>query len=168
MANQLLELQPLPPAPQPHVDPQPQAALSDLIYLNRPRSRGRTAVSLRTTIALWLLAALGAGSCIGLITVLRSPAGCRGLPCSVATYGGHPLVTLVVAALGTTALLTTATFTQGLTHLPENALWAVIPASALTLAAVTGILAVLIATALILLTALAVIVLIFASFADHT
>jgi hypothetical protein len=86
----------------------------------------------------------------------------------VATFGGHPQLTLVLAAVGTAALLTTAVFTRGLTRAGANGLWLVIPAACLTLAAVGGILLVLAATVLILLAAMFALVLVFAFFADHT
>jgi hypothetical protein len=157
-----------------HTEVQPPKAyasqnlLSYFVSSSRPWRQGRLALARRTTVALWVLVALGAASCLGLAMVLRNPAGCRGVPCSVATFGGHPQLTLVFAAAGTATLLITAVFTRGLTRVGANGLWLVIPAAGLTLASVGGILVVLLATALILLAVMLAFVLLFAFFADHT
>jgi hypothetical protein len=143
-------------------------ALSDFVYSSRSWRQGRLAFARRTTVSLWILVAIGAGSCVGLLMVLRNPAGCRGLPCSVATFGGQPQLTLVLAAAGTGALLTTALFTRGLTRAGATGLWLVIPAACLTLASVSGILVVALAAAVIMSAAMLALVLVFAFFADHS
>lgn len=169
MADQLSTLDLLPPrlpaAPLPVVDQLPQEALSDLVYTRRPWNRDR--VARRTTVVLWLLVAFGLASCVELITVVRSTA-CAGLACSVATYGGHPMLTLVLAAAGTTLLLATAAFTRGFTRLSGNALWVTVSAAGLTFAAIAGVLTVLVASALIMLLAILAVTVFFAFFADHS
>jgi hypothetical protein len=169
MADQLSTLDLLPPrlpaAPLAVVDQLPQEALSDFIYTRRPWNRDR--VSRRTTVVLWLLVAFGIASCVELVTLVRSTA-CTGLACAVATYGGHPMLTLVLGAAGTTMLLGTASFTRGFTRLSGNALWVTVSAAGLTFAAIAGVLAVLVASALIMLVAILVVTVFCAFFADHS
>jgi hypothetical protein len=166
LAGHLAHTETLPP--QAHAPLSSQNALSYFVSSSRPRRPRHLALARRTTVALWILVAIGAGSSIGLATILRSPGECRSLPCSVATFGGHPQLTLALAAAGTAALLITAVFTRGLTRAGANGLWLVIPAACLTLASVGGILLLLAATLLILLGVMFALVLVFAFFADHT
>jgi hypothetical protein len=126
------------------------------------------ALGRRTTIALWLLIAVGIGSCLALFAMLQAPAGCSGLACTIATYGGHPLLMLVFAAAGTTSLLGLAAFTRGLTRASAGALRLLVPAAGLTLASVTGVVAVLVTGMVIVLVALLAVVVTFAFFADHS
>ncbi|TCO13875.1 hypothetical protein EV652_12535 [Kribbella steppae] len=171
LAGQLAHTKMLPP----HAPASPSSeghrlkdALSDFVSSSRSWRQGRLAFARRTTVALWILVAIGAGSCVGLVLVLRDPEACRGLPCSVATFGGQPQLTLALVAAGTAALLTTAVFTRGLTRAGANGLWLVIPAAGLTLASVSGILLVVLAAVVIMFAAMLVLVLVFAFFADHT
>lgn len=152
-------------ASEPPVVSRPYDSVSDLVSLGRsePVALGR-----RTTIALWLLIAVGIGSCLALFTMLHNPAGCSGLACSIATYGGHPLLMLVFAAAGTAALLGLAAFTRGLTRASARALRLLVPAAGLTLAAVTGIVALLVTGMVIVLVALLAVVVTCAFFADHS
>jgi hypothetical protein len=142
-------------------------ALSDFVYARPPRERRRVALGRRTTVALWLLLATGVFGCLELLTIIRSTSGCSGPACSVATFGGHPMVTLVLAAVGTSALLVAGAFTRGFTRVNGNAFWLTVPAG-LTLAAVAGLLAVFVATALILVIAILAVTVCCAFFAEHS
>jgi hypothetical protein len=146
----------------------PKDALSDFVSSSRSWRQGRLGFARRTTVALWALVAIGAGSCLGLYLVLRHPEACTGLPCSVATFGGQPQLTLVLAAAGTGALLMTALFTRGLTRAGANGLWLVIPSACLTLASVSGILLVVLAVVVVMLAVMLALILVFAFFADHS
>jgi hypothetical protein len=172
MADQLSTLDLLPPrlpAPSlPAFDQLPQESLSDFVYTRRSWSRDRKTVARRTTLVLWVLAAFGLASCVELISLVRSTAACTGLACSVATFGGHTLLTLLLAAAGTTALLATAAFTRGFTRMSGNSLWAVVSAAGLTFASVAGVLAILVASALIMIVAILAVTVFFACFADHS
>lgn len=141
--------------------------LADYGALGGSWEQGPVAITRRTTIALWVLVACGIGGCVALLTILRDQDGCSGLPCSVATYGGRPLTTLLLAAAGTAALLGTAVFTRGLTRLSAWALWLVIPAAGLTLVSVAGLLVVLAAMILIAVTTIVAVLLVFAMFSEQ-
>jgi hypothetical protein len=168
MVDQLTHLDLLPPRVS---EPLPAFvrsfdAVSDVVPVGRapqPVALGR-----RTTIALWLLIAVGIVSCLALVVMLQAPAGCSGLACSIATYGGHPLLMLVFAAAGTAALLGLAAFTRGLTRASARALRLLVPAAGLTLASVTGVVAVLVTGMVIVLVALLAVVVTCAFFADHS
>ncbi len=144
----------------------PPVALSRFVASSRPWSEQPVALSRRTTVALWILTGTGAGVCAILIAVLRKPNMCRGLACSIATFGGRPWFTLVLAAAGTACLLTMAAFTHGLTRVGARDLCVVIPAAGLVLASVAGAVVVLVGTVLIVLTAVFALVLLFALLAD--
>jgi hypothetical protein len=163
MIDQLTHLDLLPSQSEPVVFARPCDAVSDVVSVKRPVALGR-----RTTIALWLLIAVGIGSCVALYAMLHNPAGCSDVACSVATYGGHPLLMLGFAAAGTAALLVLAAFTRGLTRASAGALRLLVPAAGLTLASVTGVVAVLVTGMLIVLVALLAVVATFAFFADHS
>jgi hypothetical protein len=77
------------------------------------------------------------------------------------------MVTLVLLAVGTGALVVSAAVTRGFTRTSGNAFWLTVPAG-LTLASVAGLLAVLVATALILVIAILVVTICCAFFADHS
>lgn len=143
-------------------------ALFDFVYSSGQWRQGSVALARRTMAALWILVAIGAGSCLALVTIVRNRAGCRGVPCSVATFGGRPLLTLVLAAAGTVALLAMAVLTRGFTRSGETGLWLLISAACLTVAAVAGILLVVAAVGVVLIIAMLAVTLIFAFFADHT
>ncbi|GAA0942900.1 hypothetical protein GCM10009554_35830 [Kribbella koreensis] len=163
----MAQLAVLPPRPTVSVDHAPHEALSDFIYARPPRERRLVALARRTTVALWLLLAVGIFCCVELLAIMDSASGCGGAACSVATFGGHPLVTLVLAAVGTSGLLVAAAFTRGFTRASGNAFWLTVPAG-LTLASVAGLLAVFVATALILITAILAVTVCCAFFADHS
>lgn len=148
-------------------DQLPYEALSDFVHARPPRERRRVLLARRTTIGLWLLLAIGAFGCTELVAIIRSTAGCSGLTCSVSTFGGHPYVTLTLAAIGTAALLVAAAFTRGFTRTSRNPFWLTVPAG-LTLASVAGLLAVLVATALVLVLAILAVTVACAFFADHS
>ncbi|WP_328332956.1 hypothetical protein OHA70_15320 [Kribbella sp. NBC_00382] len=165
----MAQLDLLPPRPIVSVDQLTHEALSDFVYAKPPREgdRGRMLLARRTTLALWLLLAAGLFACVELLAIIRSTTGCNGLACSVATFGAHPMVTLVLAALGTSTLVAAAAFTRGFTRTSGNAFWLTVPVG-LTLASVAGLLAVLVATALVLVIAILAVTVCCAFFADHS
>jgi hypothetical protein len=163
----MAQLELLPPPPVVSVDLPAYEALSDFVHAKPPRERRRVALARWATVGLWLLLAIGIFGSVELLAIIRSTTGCNGTACSVATFGGHPLMTLVLVALGSSALLVTAAVTRGFTRVSGSALWLTIPAG-LTLASVAGLLAVLVATALILVLAILAVTVCCAFFADHS
>ncbi|MDX6283431.1 MAG: hypothetical protein QOH03_4502 [Kribbellaceae bacterium] len=163
----MAQLDLLPPRPIVSVDQVTHEALSDFVYARPPRERRRVLLARRTTVALWLLLAIGLFGCVEMLAIVRSTTGCSGTACSVSTFGGHPMVTLVLAAIGTSALIVAAAFTRGFTLVSGNAFWLTVPAG-LTLVAVAGLLAILVATALILILAILAVTVCCAFFAEHS
>lgn len=125
-------------------------ALGGFVASARPWSSQTVVLSRRTTAALWVLVGAGAGVCAVLFGLL-SEAACSGVACSVATLGGHPRLTLALAAVGTVGLLVGALFTRGLTRVGARGLWLVVPAAVLTAASVVGAVVVLAAAVLIVI-----------------
>ena len=101
-------------------------------------------LSWRLTGALWCLVLLVAGVCAGLVAVLRHPGVCGALWCRAATFGGHPLATLVVAAASLAAFAVLAALTRGLTRVTSRQLVAVAVTSVGAVIAVIGALVVLV------------------------
>jgi hypothetical protein len=163
----MAQLDLLPPRPTVSVDQLTHEALSDFVYARPPRDRRRVVLARRATVALWLLLAIGLFGCVELLAIVRSTAGCSGAACSVATFGGHPMVTLVLVAVGTSALFVSAAFTRGFTRASGNAFWLTVPAG-LTLVSVAGLLAVFVATALLLILAILAVTVCCAFFAEHS
>ncbi|MEV8376708.1 hypothetical protein AB0P21_28440 [Kribbella sp. NPDC056861] len=128
----------------------------------------RVPLARRTTFVLWVLVAVGIGSSIGLAGILGEQGGYTGTVCSVATFGGHPLVTLLLAAVGSAALLVAAFFTRGLTSSSSNGRLLISSAAGLTLVGVTGILVVFVATMALFLATMLVLVCVFALAAEHS
>jgi hypothetical protein len=128
----------------------------------------RVPLARRTTFVLWVLAAVGIGSSIGLAGILGEQGGCSGTVCSVSTFGGHPLITLLLAAAGSVALLVAAAFTRGLTSSNANGMRLISAAAGLTLVGVTGILVVFVATMALFLATMLVLVCFFALSAEHS
>ena len=116
-----------------------RGALVEFVADARVRNR-------RTAPALWGLLGLGAAVCVVLIGVVDMPQICRGVACSVATFGGRPELTLAFAASGTIGLLMAALTTRGFTRIGSRGPWLVAPAAAVTAASVFGALVVLVAT----------------------
>jgi hypothetical protein len=114
-----------------------------------------------------MLTLCGIGSCVALLAILRTGDGCGSLPCRVATFGGHPLITLLLAAAGTAALLVAAVFTRGLTRLSARALWLVMPGAGLTFVSAAGLLVVLGAMLLIAVVTIVAALLFFAMFSEQ-
>jgi hypothetical protein len=155
-------------SPLPHVELLPldervsPDALSGFVAASRPWSRQPVALARRTTATLWAVTAIGASVCIGLLAVIRQPTACRGLPCSAATFGGHPVFTLAVAGAGTASLLTLGAFTHGLTRMGALHLSLAIPAAGVTVVSVAGAVVVLV-VAVLLTAAVVVALLLFVS-----
>ncbi len=159
--------------PLPHVellpleDRESPDALSGFVAASRPWSQRPVALARRTTTILWAITAVGASVCIGLLAVIRQPSICRGLPCSVATFGGHPVYTLAVAGAGTAALLTMGAFTHGLTRMGAPHLSLVIPAAGVTVASVAGAVVVIAVSVLLALAIVVALFLLVATLAEH-
>jgi hypothetical protein len=126
----------------------PGAAAGDALadFVGRASDWRRQAVPLswRLTGGLWCLVLLVAAVCAGLVAVLRNPGVCGGLWCRTATLGGHPLVTLLVAASSLTAFAVLAALTRGLTRVTSRRLVAIAVASAGAVTAVIGAVVVLV------------------------
>jgi hypothetical protein len=139
-------------------------ALSGYISTSRSWNDAKVSLSGRTTVALWSLIAVSAVVGIGLLTLVRHSAACRGLACEAATLGGHPTLTLVLIASSTAVLLATAAFTRGLTRAGARQLWTVAVVAGVDAASVIGAV-VVVAIALV---AVAAFVTVLFSLADHS
>jgi hypothetical protein len=86
----------------------------------QPGRPGSVALPALVTALLWCFVVLLLGLVVALGAVLRRPETCARLWCRASTLDGHPLATLVVAAVGLVAFGLLAARTRGLHRLTRR------------------------------------------------
>jgi hypothetical protein len=147
---------------RPHLDQLPPAsirynqipyqgtAIADYLATSRRWDRQRVRLSSRVTAALWLWLLIIVGVIAWLISVARAPTSCTSGLCRLATLGGHPTVTLILAGTSVGLLIAMALVTRGLTRAGSVELTIIL------VAAVTGFVACMGAVLMALIIALAI------------
>lgn len=151
-----LALPPLTAVPSPHPDPD---ILTTFVH-RRTRGWGSVPVPLSPTVtaALWVLLVLNLAFSGWLVAVRGGAAVCAGILCTVATLGGHTVLTLVLTALCVGALLALVPSTRWLTCAGGPQIAVIVLASLSGVAALAGVAALLLFAALCLVVAFGVLV----------
>jgi hypothetical protein len=118
-------------------------ALSVFVESTRSWHREPVPLSRRTRTALWVVAAANLLVSSWLATVLTSLTPCSGFLCTIATLGDHHVVLLVLTGSCVAAMVGTAVMTGGLTRANGGHLAVLVPAAAVGVGAVLGVVLVL-------------------------
>ncbi len=105
-------------------------------------------LSVGVTAALWVLFVLNLALTGWLLVVGVGAAACSGFVCTVATLGGHALLTIILTGACAGALAVTAALTRGLTEASGPQLAVVVAAGLCGVVALAGVVALLVGAAL--------------------
>jgi hypothetical protein len=125
-------------------------AVADYLTVSRRWELQRVGLSTRLSVAVWLVFLTTLGVVGWLISVARAPTTCTGRLCRLATLGGHPTLTLVLAGISVGLFFAMALVTRGLTRAGSVELTLILVAAA------TGFVACMGAVLVVLLIALAI------------